>query len=169
MNSLSTAVPSRAGQLQGRHVLAALVLFFAIVFAVNGYFLFAALSTYSGEVAIEPYRKGLAYNARIVADERQSQLGWKETLTVATSGALTLALRDRDGVPVPGLVAMATIGRPATTRHDRSARLVQDMAGRYVANLGALEVGNWIVTIEARSASSAATIFRSRRRLWLRS
>ena len=62
--------PSRADNLNGRHVLIGLLLFFGTIFAVNGYFMFVALSTYTGVVADEPYRKGLAYNARIAADER---------------------------------------------------------------------------------------------------
>ena len=41
------------GTLQGCHVLALLVGFFGVVFAVNGYFLAAALSTHTGVVAME--------------------------------------------------------------------------------------------------------------------
>ena len=169
MTLLISSAQSKAGQLQGRHVLAGLVVFFGIIFAANGYFLFAALSTHTGEVASEPYRKGLAYNARIAADARQSELGWKETLAVASNGTLAVTLLDRDGVPLTGLIAKARIGRPSTIRHDRSALLFEQAPGRYVAELGALEDGNWLISIEVQSASSSETLFRSRRRLWLRS
>ena len=78
----STATIARAGMasagLTGRHVLAAMLVFFAVVFAVNAAMIYAALSTYSGVVADEPYRKGLHYNERIVADERQRQRNWRE-------------------------------------------------------------------------------------------
>ena len=52
--------------------------FFATVFVVNGAMIYSAVSTHSGLVANEPYRKGLHYNERIAADERQARLGWTE-------------------------------------------------------------------------------------------
>ena len=75
--------PDRAAQrarrqqgLQGRQVLACSLAFFAAVFIVNGAMIYSALSTHTGLVANEPYRKGLHYNERIAADERQAHLGW---------------------------------------------------------------------------------------------
>ena len=47
MKSQPLALLSDANPLGGRHVLAMLLAFFGVVFAVNGYFLFAALSTQS--------------------------------------------------------------------------------------------------------------------------
>ena len=52
--------------------------FFAAVFVVNGAMIYSAVSTYTGLVANEPYRKGLHYNERIAADERQARLGWTD-------------------------------------------------------------------------------------------
>ena len=46
--------------------------FFGVVFVVNGAMIYSAVSTHSGLVANEPYRKGLHYNERIDADERQA-------------------------------------------------------------------------------------------------
>ena len=63
---------SAAARLDGRHVLMMLFAFFGVIFAVNGYFLFSALSTHTGVVAVEPYRKGLAYNH---ADRRRRTAG----------------------------------------------------------------------------------------------
>jgi len=66
---LPTAPRQQQG-LRGRHVLAGFLGFFAIVFVVNGAMMYAAVSTYSGLVANEPYRKGLHYNERLAAAER---------------------------------------------------------------------------------------------------
>src|SRR5688572_2876208 len=86
-------VPLFANGLRGGHVLAAFLAFFGVIFAVNGVFLYMALSTHTGLVAQEPYRKGLHYNDRIAAAERQQALGWTSDLRLAPeSGALTLAL-----------------------------------------------------------------------------
>ncbi len=159
---------AHAGQLEGRHVLAILLSFFGVVFAVNGYFLYSALSTHTGVVAIEPYRKGLAYNARIAADERQSVLGWRDTLLVERDGTIRVTLVDQGGAPVRGLAVTSVVGRPTTVRFDRGARLVEEAPGQYIANVAPLADGSWLVTIEAGDPADAEPLFRSRRRLWLK-
>ncbi len=153
--------------LTGRKVLAAFVAFFGVVFAVNGYFLYAALSTHTGIVAVEPYRKGLAYNERIAAADRQAELSWSETLDVAIDGRVEVALRDRDGTSLRGLVLEGSIGRPSTDRQDHVLRFVE-RDGLYVADAGSLLEGAWIVSFSARRLDTAEPVFRSRRRLWLK-
>lgn len=159
---------SRATQLNGRQVLIGLLLFFGIIFSVNGYFLFAALSTHTGVVANEPYRKGLAYNARIAADERQVELGWREIITATRGGELSLIVADRFGAPVLGLSVTAMIGRPSVAHQDLVVNLAEEFGGKYASRVGALDAGSWVVTIEARAEASAEPVFRSRRRLWLK-
>lgn len=156
------------GGLNGRHVLFAFVGFFGIVFAVNATFLFKALSTYSGVVSNEPYRKGLAYNERIAADERQSRLGWQDELSIVRDGAIAVKLRDAEQAPVDGLTVTATIGRPTTAQFDRPLTLAQTGAGTYAAKAGALDEGSWLVTIEARQAGANDPVYRARKRIWLK-
>ena len=157
------------GTVKGYHVLFGVLSFFAVVFAVNGYFLFAALSTHSGVVAQEPYRKGLDYNSRIAADERQAELGWNETVSVTGDGRVSVTVLDREAQPLSDLVVSGSIGRPSTVRHDRTFRLAEQERGRYAAEVGALEPGNWIIAIEARSgADDTEPAYRARRRLWLK-
>ena len=55
------------GVITGRHVLIGMLVFFGVILGVNGMFLYSALSTYTGVVSDEPYRKGLNYNERIEA------------------------------------------------------------------------------------------------------
>ena len=55
------ALPAaRISGLRGHHVLAGFLAFFGVVLAVNGAMIYSAISTHTGLVAIEPYRKGLA-------------------------------------------------------------------------------------------------------------
>ena len=167
-----TTLPTirRQPGLTGRHVLAALLGFFGIVFAVNAWLVVEALSTHSGEVANEPYRKGLAYNTRIAADDRQAALGWKEQLVLA-QGRITVALSAADGEPVRGLSLHGTIGRPSTARHDAAIMLAETEPGRYTATLPAISAGEWLVAIEAREVQQGAVpapVFRLRRKLWLK-
>ncbi len=154
--------------LEGRHVLAMLIAFFAVILGVNGYFLVSALRTHSGIVAIEPYRKGLAYNARIAAGDRQSALGWRETVTVTRNGTVSVRISDHDGIPVPGLAVTGVLGRPSTSGNDRLLQLRED-DGRYIAVGSELADGSWIVSVEARiSIKDAEPVYRARRRIWLK-
>lgn len=155
--------------LTGRHVLAMLIAFFGVVFAVNGYFLVSALSTHTGVVAVEPYRKGLAYNLRIAADARQAALGWRDEIAFAPDGSVAIAILDRDGRRVRNLAVEGSIGRPSTAGHDQALRTKQDDGGLHHAATGPLGEGAWIVSIEVRiSSSDAEPVYRARRRLWLK-
>jgi nitrogen fixation protein FixH len=155
------------GALTGRHVLAMFVGFFGVVFAVNGYMLYAALSTHAGIVANEPYRKGLAYNERIAAAERQAGLGWTGAVDVGIDGRVALAMARPDGTSLRGLLIEGNIGRPSTDRQDHALKFVE-ADGRYVAAAGTLAEGAWLLTIEAHETEGGAPVFRSRRRLWLK-
>lgn len=157
-----------AGRIEGRHVLAGLLAFFACVFAVNGYFIVRAVSTHTGVVSQEPYRKGLAYNARIAADERQTALGWRETLTLTSDGRMVLSLADRENKLVPTLRINASVGRPSTISHDRTVPLIETVVGQYTADIGRLDGGNWVITIDAWRIGEREPAFRLRRRLWLK-
>ena len=115
--------------LTGRHVLWSLIAFFGLIFAVNGYFLYAAISTYSGVVANEPYRKGLEYNQRIAADARQHELGWTESLDIAaTRDTLMLDLKDKNGLPGSASRASGRSRPPVDQQAGRHRRLGRDCA-----------------------------------------
>ena len=162
------AVRHRPG-VTGAHVLWSMIAFFGVVFAVNGVLLTKALSTHSGVVAIEPYRKGLDYNRRIAADERQELLGWSASVALDGDGRLVLEVKEADGRPIDCLVVSASVGRPSTSRHDRHVRL-EGGAGRWMAQAGRLEPGAWLVTIEATPEAGhrgSEPLFRMKRRLWL--
>jgi len=161
--------PNRRDGLQGRHVLAAFLAFFAAVFVANGAMIYSALSTHTGLVANEPYRKGLHYNERIAADVRQAQLGWTETIEVGRDGCVNLTLAHAGGRPVSSQKVVGVLGRPSTNRHDLQLSLSEVAPGRYEAQLPPLAEGNWIITLEAFADRGAAEpIYRVRRRLWLK-
>jgi nitrogen fixation protein FixH len=156
--------------LSGRRVLAIFLAFFGIIFAVNGVFLYWAVSTYSGVVTAGSYRQGLYYNERIAAADRQELLGWSDELqAVPLEGSLMLKLTDRAGNPVSGLNISGTIGRAATIRYDERLQGVEVVPGTYRIAVGPLDAGSWIVDLQAAAQSNKAdvAVFRLRRRLWL--
>ena len=154
-------------RLDGRHVLFGMIGFFLVIFGVNGVFLYSALSTHTGIVASEPYRKGLAYNERIAADEQQTERGWSQDMTIVPDGRLALHLTDKNKDPIGTLAITARVGRPATANFDRQMKLTETTPGNYAADLGKLAEGSWIVAIEARDGDDKP-IYRSRRRVWLK-
>ena len=156
-------------ELKGRHVLFMLIAFFGVVFSVNGVFLTRALQTHTGIVSVEPYVKGLKYNERIAAGERQAKLGWRETLSIGVDGAIALAIEDDGGRPVRGLKFDGSIGRPSTSSRDRTVALVETDPGRYVAQTASLDEGTWVVAFEATSSDHGTEpVYRLRRRIWLK-
>jgi nitrogen fixation protein FixH len=165
---MAPVTAAASGKLQGRHVLMLFVAFFGAIFAVNGYFLYAALATHTGVVSQEPYRKGLAYNDRIAADERQSALGWQHTIDLALDGHVRLRMTDAAGHPVAGLRFEATVGRPVTGDFDRRLALAETAPGVYEGRVAALTSGAWIAGLEAFATSGQEPIYRGRNRLWLK-
>jgi nitrogen fixation protein FixH len=161
----------RGTPITGRTVLMLLAGFFGTIFAVNGVFLALALSTNTGIVANEPYRKGLKYNERIAADEHQTELGWKSDIAFDnTSGRLVVVLNDRDGIAVRGLNATVNIGRAATDREDISTPLTEVAPGRYESELPHHGFGSFVANLEARVPRDNAQglVYRARRRLWIK-
>lgn len=161
--------PKERGVLTGWHVLLMLLAFFGIIFGVNGIFLASALRTYTGVVSVEPYVKGLHYNDRIAAGERQAHLGWHEALTVTSDGTVVLTLADDGGRPVQGVKLAGTIGRPATNRLDRALTLTETDPGKYVVQAGALDSGTWLFSVQGTSHDYGDDpIYRMRRRVCLK-
>ncbi len=156
-------------QLKGRHVLMVFIGFFLVVFAVNGVFLYSAIKTYTGIVAVEPYRKGLQYNQRIAADEAQTALGWQDALEIARDGQVTLRMTNRLGAPVEGLHVTGSIGRPSTASHDTRLAFEETRPGTYATRIVPPDAGAWIVNLEARTGAAPETVAHQlRRRLWLK-
>ena len=165
-----TVLPVRRERgLQGRHVLIGVVAFFAIVFLANGAMIYEAISTHSGLVAREPYRKGLYYNERIAADERQARLGWKDAVEVGRDGHVAITMVDEESRPVVGKKITVLVGRPSTDRRDVRLALSETTPGRYEGKTAPLEAGNWLLALEVRAdARAAEPLYRARRRLWLK-
>lgn len=158
-------------KLTGAHVLAVFCGFFAVVFAVNGYLVTEALSTYSGVVSNEPYRKGLKYNERIEASERQTKLGWTGDMAFSPDGQHLLAtLRDGAGQPVRGLVLTGVLGRPATSRDDAALTFEETAPGQYISNTALSSDGAFIANLQASDPrrSEDGVVYRARKRLWLK-
>lgn len=155
--------------LTGAHVLLSLVGFFAVIVMADATLIYKAITTFGGVDNVNAYRDGLAYNARIAADARQSDLGWQDQMTISGDPArLRYSISGKDGQPVGGQRIVAKVGRPATTRFDRTLTLLEAAPGRYETVLEGAESGTWLVEAQVFSGpDDGEPVFQVRRRLWV--
>jgi nitrogen fixation protein FixH len=159
--------PVLPARITGTRVLIVLAASFGIVFAVNGFFIYKALSTAPGEGSGASYEAGLRYNSILAAERTQNALGWQHKI-VLDRDALRLSIQNASGNPVTQLALAAEIERPAGLDH---ARLDFKEAGdgMYRAPLSA-SAGTWIVSITAKRASQekvSESLYRAKERIWI--
>jgi len=144
-------------------VLAIVVAFFAVIIGVNAVFAWLAIDTHPGSQEADAYRHGLAYNDTLDRAARQRALGWQVSIEVVDGRELVVIATGRDGLPLAGLAAAATLRRPARSDGDRTLALVERGRGRYVAAPGDIADGQWDVEVVLPSPGGEA--FRLERRV----
>lgn len=138
--------------LTGRKVLAILLGFFGVIFAVNGVFLYVSLETHPGIVTDDAYRKGLHYNRALEEVDRQRALGWTATIAV-DRGRVTVRMRGAGGAPLAGLSAALAAHRPASDADDRTLALTEAGPGVFRADGPPLAHGRWTLQFTATDAA----------------
>lgn len=81
-----------------------------VVVVVNGFMAYTAISSFTGLTTGQAYDRGRAYNHVLAEAARQDALGWTARVRLA-GGRITLAVTDREGRPVQGVVE-AYLQRP---------------------------------------------------------
>lgn len=156
-------------ELTGRHVLFIFLGAFGVVFAVNGYMAYQAISTFNGRES-GAYSQGLHYNERIAAATAQAALHWSHRVELSEAGVVQVTLNKETGSPVAGLNLKGEIGRPASSRFTHQLTFTEDKPGVYTASPGVQEAGSWIVALAAMRtrAPDAQPVYRIKERLWLK-
>ena len=153
-------------ELTGRAVLLWLIGFFAVIFAVNGWLVQAATSTFAGLDTPSSYKAGLMFESEVARAERQQALHWRVDGTLKRDrtgdAVLDVAVRDAQGMPVTGLTADASLEHPATSRLDRVIHLGKVGAGAFRGeSLG--HSGQWDLVLDFYR--DGQRVFRSRSRV----
>jgi nitrogen fixation protein FixH len=154
--------------ISGRHVLAAMLAFFGVIIVADATMIYKAVSTFGGVDNANAYRDGLAYNARIESEMRQTALGWHEAVEFLSDPArLRVSLRDKGGRPPANVRIEATLGRPATITSDTQVHLAEVSPGVFEAAVGErIEPGTWIATARVLRQDTNDPFYQIRRRLW---
>ena len=141
--------------------------FFAVIFAVNAFFVYQALTTFKGVEARSAYHESLRFNDRLAEARAQEALGWQADLKVRAGayGEATFTLEDANGAPVTRAEVRLTLKRPADYSLDQTFTLYERTRGVYTAPTTGLISGQWIAEITALGEDGE--VFRSRNTLFL--
>jgi len=142
---MSKAASLSPRAITGKHVLIGLLSFFGVVISVNMAFVYFALDSWTGLVAQDSYRKGLAYNDTLADAERQAALGWK-TAVGYDGTALTIRLIDENGNALLASDITVVVRRPTHENMDLTVTMEAADNG-YVAPVTFPEAGLWDVDV----------------------
>lgn len=134
--------------LTGRHVLILMISFFAVIFAVNGVFVYVSLQSHPGVTSENAYREGLRFNSELDRAGRQKARGWTSQL-VFDDKELVVRMRDASGTPLTGLAVEVLAQRPVHDRADMKMTLREATPGEYWADARQLVAGRWNLTVIA--------------------
>lgn len=154
--------------LTGKMVLAGLLVFFGVVFAVNFTMARLAVSTFAGVETESSYKAGLSFSKERGAADAQDQRHWGVSVDLKSlggTGRVVMARAvDANGQPLSGLTADGSFEHPTDARRDVALTLEPLGDGRYRAN-AEVGPGQWDLVIDF--AQGGERVFRSRNRVQL--
>lgn len=162
---MSSVDPGAGFRLRGRHVLFAVVGFFAVVIALDATFMVLAIRSFPGQVSATPFEDGLAYNRTIARREAEARLGYSAE-AVAVGNAVEVRMRRRDGSSLTGAALTATLTRPATDAGQLTLAFTEASPSLYRASVPGL-TGTWDLALSVRDAAGQ-TFTADRRLSWPR-
>lgn len=156
------AAAKKEKHFSGWHALACFFSFFGLMLAVNGVFLFQAITSFPGEDTPKSYLQGLNYNATLAERTAQAETGWRAELGV-TGDTLIFRLKDAAGAPIGGQRATLSLRRFATTRQDHLFDLATVGVGDYGAKLEGIGTGRWEAIVQVYDVLSDERIFTAKK------
>lgn len=148
--------------LRGVHVLLIMLAFFGLMFAVNGVFLYHAITSFPGEDVKKSYLQGLNYNETLEARSAQAARGWQAEAGLS-DGELVFRLADQAGAPLSGYPAVAHARRLATNADDLILTLQPGLSGEYRSAVSHLAPGIWRLDIRILDRAAETTLFTARK------
>ncbi len=154
----------RGSGLTGFQVLLWLSGFFGVMFAVNGLFLFYAITTFPGEDVKKSYVQGLDYNRTLAQRAAQSELGWQAEIGLSGQ-RLEIRIADSTGTGVSGHEVQVLLRRLATTADDKILVAAPQGAGVYLVDIAAIAPGQWEVIASVSEPYSEGTVFEAHKQV----
>lgn len=153
--------------LSGKGVLLYLAGFFAVVIAVNVFFIVQAVTTFRGEDEEDSYTQGLEYNHTLERAAAQKALGWRAAIGAAreeSRGAhVVVTVTSKGGTPLSHLALKGELRRPTDAARDRALSFREVGPGEYASDARDVAPGIWDVIVETRTDVP----FEANRRVWI--
>ena len=130
----------------------------AIVFAVNGYFVYVALASFPGAAGTDGFDLSNGYDRVLSAAEGQAALGWQVDADMDRDHHPVLRVTDRSGAPLAGIAIVAQAERPVGPATRTALPFHAEGGADYISDT-ALFAGQWdlLVTVNADGKSFTAT------------
>ena len=152
--------------LTGGMVLLMLVVFFGVVFGVNGLLATLAIQTLPGTEVDSAYSASLGYAKEITAARDQDARAWKVNAHVqrAADGGATVQVeaRDNKGMPMAGLTFQGRFERPTDRRADQPVGLTDVGGGVYRGSAALIAPGQWDLVLEGDAAGQRMFLSKNR-------
>jgi nitrogen fixation protein FixH len=142
--------------------------FFAVMIAVEAFFVVRAVQTFPGEDAKNSYVLGLDYNDTLVRREEQRRLGWTAEAGIEDGSLLVVRMKDSASAPLRGLDVQSTVRRIGKADGVEMVELAERSAGEYVGALQLTGPGRLSFAIEARRAGEVPAAFSASKTLVIR-
>ena len=130
--------------------------FFAVIFAVDSFFIYLSKKTWRGVITEDSYQKGLHYNDTIKAVAKQKKLGWKSkinyTASGKNSGVIKIDLEDKNSHKIPDAKIYVNFKRPLQEGFDFTKNIEFDGVN-YRAEISFPLAGQWDFEVVATKDS----------------
>lgn len=145
-------------KLKGWHVLLIMLAFFGVIFAVNGVFLYHAITSFPGEDVKKSYVQGINYNQTLAARSAQVELGWRAEAGLQ-GDMVVFRLSDADAQPLSNYTVIGELRRLATQDADQVLTFRAAPGGEYFAPSGELGSGQWRLRISVLDRDDETVLF----------
>jgi len=126
--------------------------FFAVIFAVNFFYIYISQKTWRGLATDDAYQKGLHYNQILEAEKKQKELGWKMAISYRNlgenKGVLEIDLKDKNSQKISDAEIEVNFKRPTQEGKDFSQKL-KFRDGVFKADISFPLKGQWDFEIRA--------------------
>jgi nitrogen fixation protein FixH len=136
-----------------------LVTSMGLVFLVNVYMIWTAVSSFPGAAGRDGFELSNDYGRVLRAAAGQSAMGWQVDATVGPARRPVLRVTDRTGQPLGTADVDARAERPVGPAETTALRFLPDRNGRFMADLG-LRPGQWDVLLTIRAGGQMYTATR---------
>lgn len=141
-----------------------LIAVMAMVLAVNGYMVFAAVRTFPGSAGIDGFDLSKEYGRVLEAESAQAALGWRVETTFDAQRHALLMVTDRDGKPLADAAIDVEAERPVGPK-DHTVLAVRDLGRGRLQSDTTLFSGQWDLMVTVRSGEH---VYSTTRRLMVR-